>query len=525
MYFIRQINKTMGFYTYITDMNILIHPGSIQFNLSDGRLTETSELLPVNPQASTTKRIRNKKKKTGVSEGEYSKLKVKFSAWYDKRRHEGLFNRLKCTCIDLLDNATFSNNKEKRTIVLLNALHDAGKLSRNNLIILHDTITTTDQDGLRGELGNLLPSFSNAEVSSFTQHRQRVLKFFSTLSDEDVHKINGLFNYPTKPYSDRWDMLFDLEKCRGKIDEDNFDEIIEELKESGLKAPASKSSTRGKATLTSVESDEEENSGYSDDSNEVYTPKMKGKRALTSKGTRKRKMADNSEESDEGENAAPASKSSKRGKATLTSVEYDEEENSGYSDDSNEVYTPKMKGKRALTSKGTRKRKMADNSEESDEGENAENKNNKQPEKLETKQKNQIMISYSQKQRGTVGLIVNSLKKRLEDSHTIWIDKRKMFGRMSTTLDKAICDSSIVLLCTSKAYEESEYCKFECDKVLEYDKKLIPLKMESYKPKKDSQIQQVIAGRFYIDFSKTIRYEENINTLIRNIEELEKDQM
>ncbi|XP_071944399.1 uncharacterized protein [Antedon mediterranea] len=122
-----------------------------------------------------------------------------------------------------------------------------------------------------------------------------------------------------------------------------------------------------------------------------------------------------------------------------------------------------------------------------------ENKNDKQPEKLETKQKNQIMISYSHKQRRTVGLIFNSLKKRLEDTHTIWIDKRKMFG--------------------------------QCDKVLEYDKKLIPLKMESYKPKKDSQIQQVIAGRFYIDFSKTIRYEENINTLIRNIEELEKYQM
>ncbi|XP_071944400.1 uncharacterized protein [Antedon mediterranea] len=123
-------------------------------------------------------------------------------------------------------------------------------------------------------------------------------------------------------------MLFDLEKCRGVIDEDNFDEIIEELKESGLKAPASKTSTRGKAILTSVESDEEENS-------------------------------------------APASKTSTRAKATLTSVESDEEENSEYSDDSNEVYTPKMKGKRALTSKGTRKRKMADNSEESDEGENA----------------------------------------------------------------------------------------------------------------------------------------------------------
>ncbi|XP_071944403.1 uncharacterized protein [Antedon mediterranea] len=105
-------------------------------------------------------------------------------------------------------------------------------------------------------------------------------------------------------------MLFDLEKCRGVIDEDNFDEIIEELKESGLKAPASKTSTRGKAILTSVESDEEENS-------------------------------------------APASKTSTRAKATLTSVESDEEENS------------------ALTSKGTRKRKMADNSEESDEGENA----------------------------------------------------------------------------------------------------------------------------------------------------------
>ncbi|XP_071944408.1 uncharacterized protein [Antedon mediterranea] len=137
----------------------------------------------------------------------------------------------------------------------------------------------------------------------------------------------------------------------------------------------------------------------------------------------------------------------------------------------------------------------------------------------------QILISYSHNQSGTVGLIDNSLKKRLKDTHKICIDKRTMSGRMSQSLDKAICDSSIVLLCTSKAYEESEYWEFECDRILEHGKTFIPLKMESYETKRDSLIQQLIAGRFYIDFLKTLKYEENINTLIRNIEELENNQV
>ncbi|XP_071944414.1 uncharacterized protein [Antedon mediterranea] len=170
----------------------------------------------------------------GISMDNYKKLNVKFAAWYDDRSHEGLFNRLKCTCIDLLDTATFSNNKEKRTIGLLNALNAAGKLSRNNLKLLHDTITITNQVGLRSELQNLLPSFPYAGVSSFTQHRQGVLKFFSNLSDTGVKKINERFNVPTKKYSDRWDMLFDLEKSRGVINKENWDTFIKDMKEIGV---------------------------------------------------------------------------------------------------------------------------------------------------------------------------------------------------------------------------------------------------------------------------------------------------
>ncbi|XP_071945876.1 uncharacterized protein [Antedon mediterranea] len=176
----------------------------------------------------------------GIPEKKYKLLLVIFSTWYDERRHDGFFNMLKCVYNDLLENYIFDNIKS--TIDMLHGLHDAGKLSPQNLTLLHDTIIITKQDGLRDKLRTVVPSFPTVErVSSLlSSHRQQVLSFFSTLSSDDVNKINARFNIPKKSYSDRWSMLFDLEKCRGEINEENWKTFVEDWKEIDIQTPTKK---------------------------------------------------------------------------------------------------------------------------------------------------------------------------------------------------------------------------------------------------------------------------------------------
>ncbi|XP_071941920.1 uncharacterized protein [Antedon mediterranea] len=173
----------------------------------------------------------NKTKKTGTAEETYQMIKVVFSSWYDERREDGLFSMLKCVYSDLLNNATFSNVKS--TIDMLQSLDDTGNLSPQNLTLFNDAIIITNQFGLRDLIRKEMESFPDVKLVSsiLSPHRQKTISFFSSLSDDDLKTINGMYNNPNKSYSDRWDMLFDLDR---RIDEplnkDNWAKFVENLK-------------------------------------------------------------------------------------------------------------------------------------------------------------------------------------------------------------------------------------------------------------------------------------------------------
>ncbi|XP_071944749.1 uncharacterized protein [Antedon mediterranea] len=113
-----------------------------------------------------------------------------------------------------------------------------GELNQRNLALLHDTINITKQGGLRDKLRESVPSFPNVEgISSLSHHRQQVLSFFSTLSNEDVCKINGKYNNPQKKDWGRWEILFDLEKRRRLINQKNWNTFIEGLKKIDIERP------------------------------------------------------------------------------------------------------------------------------------------------------------------------------------------------------------------------------------------------------------------------------------------------
>ncbi|XP_033119902.1 uncharacterized protein LOC117119200 [Anneissia japonica] len=146
----------------------------------------------------------------------------------------GYINMLKVLYRDLLKN-NYELNKATKVMDLMNLLIASGDLHSTHLNLLYDTINITKQYGLEREIKDVLPVFQNvrdAVISTFTPHRQKVMKLGMVLIDEDLKKICGLYNKPVKEYADTWSLIMDLEHnriiCEGKMD--TFIEKLNSLK-------------------------------------------------------------------------------------------------------------------------------------------------------------------------------------------------------------------------------------------------------------------------------------------------------
>ncbi|XP_033105162.1 uncharacterized protein LOC117107568, partial [Anneissia japonica] len=170
-----------------------------------------------------------------ISNEDFMELKSVVSEWFDQR---GYVNNLKVLYTDLLSPAVLHN--ASTTIDLLNCLTDHDELNSTNLTLIYDTIKVSKQFGLVKKIKEQLPScpipanIKDIEISSFTPHRLKLMKLGSLLTEDDVPKIDRLYNGALKKYADSWCLIIDLEK-RSVICEENMQKFITKLEKLELK--------------------------------------------------------------------------------------------------------------------------------------------------------------------------------------------------------------------------------------------------------------------------------------------------
>ncbi|XP_033121256.1 uncharacterized protein LOC117120335 [Anneissia japonica] len=175
-------------------------------------------------------------------ESTFAELMLVVSNWYDERIP---ISMLKVLFRDHIDD-TFALYISSKTIDLMNMLITFGSLSPTDLTLLYDTIMATKQFGLGHEIQNRMPSFQIAKnirkkvITTFTLHRQRLVKLGMALTPSDVQKLCHLYKVK---HTDRWSLIMDLEHNM-VICEENMDTFIDKLKTHNLHQ-AVKSLTEG----------------------------------------------------------------------------------------------------------------------------------------------------------------------------------------------------------------------------------------------------------------------------------------
>ncbi|XP_033113371.1 uncharacterized protein LOC117113941, partial [Anneissia japonica] len=172
--------------------------------------------------------------KEGITEVDFRQLLVDVAEWYDRL---GYLTMLK---VLYRDNVNDNCQLISATTVmdLLRMLICSGNLSSENLTIIYDTVRATQQFGFESKIKDKLLPFENSTecgVTKFTQNRLKLLKLGTTLTQDDVVRLDGIYNIPLlKKYGDSWSLILDLEQ-RMKLGDGNMDNFIEVLRSNGLR--------------------------------------------------------------------------------------------------------------------------------------------------------------------------------------------------------------------------------------------------------------------------------------------------
>ncbi|XP_071965354.1 uncharacterized protein [Antedon mediterranea] len=171
----------------------------------------------------------------GLSEDDFKQLIVDIAAWYDGLRHIGMLKVLFKDIVD--DNQTLE--RATTVIALLSQLVGPGKLNRNNLTILYDTVKVTKQSGFKSTIKEKLYHFRNIDtlqVTSFTKHRINILNFGKELTDSNIEFLDGRYNFPgLKMYKDSWSLITDFE-IKGILKEENIEAFRKVLQQNGMES-------------------------------------------------------------------------------------------------------------------------------------------------------------------------------------------------------------------------------------------------------------------------------------------------
>eukprot|EP00794_Sanderia_malayensis_P016714 gene16714-18408_t len=108
-----------------------------------------------------------------------------------------------------------------------------------------------------------------------------------------------------------------------------------------------------------------------------------------------------------------------------------------------------------------------------------------------------IMLSYQWDDQKMVKDIAAALKER---GYNVWIDVEKMQGNIYDAMADGVEQASVVVVCVSRKYKNSNNCRAEVQRSHELKKTILPLMMEKdYRP--DGWLALIISGIKYIEFS------------------------
>ncbi|XP_045181801.2 uncharacterized protein LOC123540650 [Mercenaria mercenaria] len=133
-------------------------------------------------------------------------------------------------------------------------------------------------------------------------------------------------------------------------------------------------------------------------------------------------------------------------------------------------------------------------------------------------QEGHIMISYQSADREMLCKIKAILK---EHKFKVWMDVDEMCGSTLQAMADAVENATVVLLCYSRRYKESDNCRLEAEYAHERKKPIVPLKMElNYKP--DGWLGLMLGSKLYIEFTKKYVFEERLKILFKEISRISK---
>ncbi|KAK3103675.1 hypothetical protein FSP39_020930 [Pinctada imbricata] len=125
-----------------------------------------------------------------------------------------------------------------------------------------------------------------------------------------------------------------------------------------------------------------------------------------------------------------------------------------------------------------------------------------------------VMISY---QWGNQKLLIRIKECLRRNNIKVWMDVDDMQGSTLAAMARAVEEASIVLVCFSKKYKDSDNCRAEAEYAFQQKKTIIPLKMElGYKP--DGWLGFIIGTKLFFDFSGKYPFEHKVEGLVKEIQ-------
>ncbi|CAG9460273.1 unnamed protein product [Pedinophyceae sp. YPF-701] len=105
-----------------------------------------------------------------------------------------------------------------------------------------------------------------------------------------------------------------------------------------------------------------------------------------------------------------------------------------------------------------------------------------------------VMLSYNWQTQGDVLLLRDELQAR---GYETWVDVDRMRGSTLEAMARAIEEASVVLICYSRGYKESQACRLEAEYAFQLKKPIVPVRMEDWAP--SGWLGVICGSRMYYD--------------------------
>ena len=126
---------------------------------------------------------------------------------------------------------------------------------------------------------------------------------------------------------------------------------------------------------------------------------------------------------------------------------------------------------------------------------------------------NHVMISYQWDSQEVLVEVKNRLKA---SGYRVWMDLEQMRGSTLDSMAEAVENASVVLVCVSRRYKESQNCRSEATYAYHLKKDIIPLMMDrNYKG--DGWLGIIVTGKMRFNFWSKDVLEDSVTKLIREL--------